>query len=323
MQSWIRWWVILVAVGLTLGCTRYTRERGLSFDQLDYPGETQTVDVDGLKIAYLDLGSGPRTIILIHGLGSNLTFWKENLDALSRNYRVLALDLPGFGRSSKANYGYSMAFFARAVDGFMDQLGIEDGVLMGHSLGGQVAMTHALRYPGKATELILIAPAGLEPFEPSEAAWLAEVVTAKAVMHKDAEAVYTSVAGNFYHMPREADFLVNDRLKIIEGPDFAQYCYANSRAVAAMVEGPVWDRLGEIAVPVLVVFGEADQLIPNPVIHGGSTRRLATRSVARFPDARLVMVPRAGHMVQFERAARVNEEVLEFLQGTGLGQRKR
>ena len=65
-------------------------------------------------------------------------------------HRVVAIDLPGYGKSAKANYDYSMAFYARIVEASSTQLGLKHVVLVGHSMGGQIAMTHALRYPGKA-----------------------------------------------------------------------------------------------------------------------------------------------------------------------------
>jgi hypothetical protein len=100
---------------------------------------------------------------------------------------------------------------------------------------------------------------------------------------------------------------------VIGGPDFDAYCTAVSRSVAGMLDAPVYDRLPEITVPVLVVFGKHDGLIPNPFLHGGSTVKMAQKAVTRFPDAELVVLEKAGHMAQFERAQEWNGAVLEFL----------
>jgi pimeloyl-ACP methyl ester carboxylesterase len=284
-----------------------------SFKKLTYPMPVSHLDVDGVEVAFSDSGVGSPTLLLIHGLGSYMPVWQRNLDALARQHRVVAIDLPGYGKSAKGNYEYSMAFFARTVDGVIDALGLHDVVLVGHSMGGQIALTHALRYPGKAKALVLAAPAGFERFGHGEAAWLADAVDKDYVARTPAEAVYTNVAVTFYDMPKEARFMVDDRLRVIGGPDFDAYAYAVSRSVAAMLREPVIDHLGDIRVPVLVLFGENDGLIPNPILHGGTTRAVAEGGTRLLPHGRLVMIPRAGHMVQVERPAEFDAAVLAFL----------
>ncbi|HLL55454.1 MAG TPA: alpha/beta hydrolase [Myxococcaceae bacterium] len=298
---------------LAAGCA--TPKMGMAFKDLEYPRPVSHVDVDGIEMAYTDVGQGPRALVLIHGLGSYSPVWTRNLDALAGAGRVIALDLPGYGKSQKANYRYSMEFFARAVDRLIERLGLTDVVLVGHSMGSQIAMTHALLFPGKAKALVLAAPAGFERFKPGEGRWLAEAVSKLAVKFTPPEAIYSNLAANFQDMPKEAGFMAEDRIRVIGGADFDAYAYANSRSVAAMINGPVADRLPQIAVPVLVVFGEGDRLIPNPILHGGSTRQVAESGVSRLPKGKLVMIPGAGHMLQFEKPEAFNQAVLEFLRG--------
>jgi pimeloyl-ACP methyl ester carboxylesterase len=304
--------LLCICTALLCGCT--TPAPPASFKKLAYPMPVSHVVVDGVQVAFSDVGVGEPALLLIHGLGSYMPVWQRNVDALAERHRVVAIDLPGYGKSSKANYAYSMAFYARVVDGVIGALGLKRVVLVGHSMGGQIAMTHALRYPGKAEALVLVAPAGFERFGPGEGQWLAEAVDKEYVARTPAEAVYANVAVNFWAMPKEARFMVDDRLKVIGGPDFDAYAYAVSRSVYAMVHEPVLERLGDIRVPALVVFGSDDGLIPNPVLHGGNTREVAEGGTRRLPRGRLVMIPRAGHMVQFERPVEFDAAVLDFLQ---------
>ena len=300
----------LVAVVVLAGCAT---PRGLPFRRLSYPMPVSYLRFDGLDVAYCDVGAGPRTLVLIHGLGSYMPVWSRNLAALSRHYRVVALDLPGYGKSSKANYDYSMAFFARVVDRMITLLQLPHPVLVGNSMGGQIAMTHALLFPGRAEALVLVDPAGFETFGKGEGRWLAEAVTKELIEATPPDAVWANLAANFHDLPKEARFMARDRLRVIGGPDFDAYAYANSRSVYAMIHEPVAARLGEIAVPTLVVFGADDRLIPNPILHGGTTRAVAEAGVARLPHARLVIIPRAGHMAQFERPDAFDAAVLDFL----------
>ena len=288
-----------------------------AFADLQYPepvSQTRTVRVGEISVAYAELGQGDTTLVLIHGLGSYLPVWTHNLEALAQRYRVVAIDLPGYGKSSKSNdYAYSMEFFARTVQGVVDELEIEHPVLVGHSMGGQIALTHALLYPGRARALVLTSPAGLETFEDGEAKWLADAVTEDFTCKATPEAIHARHTQNFHRMPKDAHFMVSDRVEVIGGPDFPQYCTAVSRSVRAMLDEPVADRLGTLQLPVLVLFGKYDQLIPNPFLHGGSTERLAKTTVKAIPGAELVMLPRAGHMAQFEQAEAWNGAVLGFL----------
>ncbi len=305
----------LLCACITTWCA-CTIPQPISFKKLPYPMPVSHLAVDGVQVAFTDVGVGEPALLLIHGLGSYMPVWQRNLDALAEHHRVVAIDLPGYGKSSKANYDYSMAFYARTVEGVIDALGLGRVVLVGHSMGGQIALTHALRYPGRAEALVLVSPAGFERFGAGEGAWLAEAVNKDYVARTPAEAVYANVANNFYSMPKEARFMVDDRLRVIGGPDFDAYTYAVARSVYAMVHEPVLDRLGQIKVPTLVVFGEDDGLIPNPILHGGTTRAVAEGGTRRLPRGRLVMIPRAGHMVQFERPVQFDAALLEFLKET-------
>jgi pimeloyl-ACP methyl ester carboxylesterase len=290
-------------------------ERGLAFRDLVYPLPTRSIAVGGAEIAYCDEGEGPLALVLVHGLGSYLPAWAHNVPALAARHRVVALDLPGYGKSSKKGHAYSMAFFADVVEGLVAALGLGRFVLVGHSMGGQIALTHALARPGRAEALVLSAPAGLEPFAPAEGRWLAAAVSEQVVAGTPPEAVYSNLALNFAGPRPEGRFMADDRVRVIGGPDFADYARAISCSVGAMVEGAVFARLGEVSVPTLVTFGEHDALIPNRALHpgAGSTRQVAEAGTRLLPKGRLVMIEGAGHMPHFERPAIWNAATLAFL----------
>ena len=255
-------------------------------------------------------------LLFIHGAGSSSVVWMDAVRRLQHGRRVLAPDLPGHGQSDRWHppADVSIAMYRDAVGTLCAQLALDLVILVGHSMGGQIALTHALRYPGRAERLVLVAPAGFERFGRGEGSWLAEAVDKEFVAKTPPEAVYANVAANFYSMPKEARFMVDDRLRVVGGPDFDAYAYAVARSVYAMVHEPVIDRLSQIRVPVLVVFGEDDGLIPNPILHGGKTRDVAEGGTRLLPRGRLVMIPRAGHMVQFERPAEFDAALLHFLE---------
>ncbi len=290
-----------------------------SFDDLPYPFPTQKVKLEsGEEIAYFDEGEG-KPLIFIHGLGSYAPAWKQNISELRKNYRCIAVDLPGYGKSSKGRYEASMTYYATVIRDFAERLGLEQPALVGHSMGGQIAMTAALSYPEMVSSLILVAPAGFETFHKGEKEWFREVLTPTSVKLTPVDQIKTNIAWNFHDMPEEAEFMITDRIAMRQAEEFDAYCYIIPESVKGMVNQPVFDHLPQIEQPTLVIFGHQDNLIPNRFLNGGQTESIGRQGVERMPNARLKMIDEAGHFVHFEQAALVNEEIRAFLKESRQG----
>ena len=286
----------------------------LEFDQMDYGYPVKHATVDGMDVAYIDQGAGDRVILLIHGLGTHAKGWRRNIPALAdAGHRVIAVDLPGYGMSGKDHYPYSMSFHAAVCAGLLDALDIGSAVWVGHSMGGQIALTAALERPDHVAGLVLLSTAGFEPFTEGEGDWMKGAVTPKFVHDATTRQIARNVHSNFHEMPAEAEFFITDRIRMRGAADFDQYCYAVWRNVAGMLDGPVLDRLGDIDKPTLIMFGEHDALIPNPYLHGGFTRDVAQRGHAAIAGSQLIMIPECGHMTMFEKADEVNAAVRDFV----------
>jgi len=282
---------------------------------IDYGMEVRYQQLDNdIRIAYSDSGSGAQTILFIHGLASYIPAWKKNIAGLD-DYRCIAIDLPGYGKSSKGNYPVSMAFFAGVIKEFCDKMNLKNVVLAGHSMGGQIAVSTALQYPDLVEKLILVAPAGFETFNKGQRQWFRDVMTVDGVRLTTVEQIRVNYAYNFYNMPADAAFMIDDRIAIRSASDFTDYCYHVTQGVKAMVDFPVFDYLKTLRLPVLVLFGENDNLIPNRFLNGGRTEKYASKGAEQIQNCRLIMIPHAGHFVQFEKAAEVNGEIRRFLQG--------
>lgn len=285
-----------------------------SMQDLQYPFEVKRQMLShGGEVAYVDEGSGEQTIILVHGLGSYLHAWKNNIPALAQNYRVIALDLPGYGKSDKGPWEGSLEFFAKTVIELADSLGIDHFAMGGHSMGGQITIVTALEFPNRVDKLILAAPAGFETFNDGEKEWFRSVATRSLTLLAPPKAIQENVAINFYDMPEDADFMITDRIAMRSADDFNGYAYIIEQSIKAMVDRPVFDYLDQVKQPTVIFFGEADQLIPNRFLTGGETRVIAEQGHAKMPNSTLHMVPHAGHFVHFEQSEVFNAKVLEFL----------
>lgn len=286
-----------------------------TMDELPYPFETKKVSLpSGIEIAYFDEGQGEKTLLMVHGLGSYAPAWKKNISALSQSYRCIALDLPGYGKSSKGKYEGGMRFFADVLKGFVDGLELKNVVLMGHSMGGQISITASLAYPETFQELVLISPAGFETFHPGQRKWFGEVITARGVYLTPVDQIKANIGWNFYNMPRDAEFMVRDRIAMRNCPGFEGYCYIIPECVRGMVDDPVFEFLPQVKAKTLVIFGKNDNLIPNRFLNPGTTRSVAEKGTAQLPNAQLEMIGTAGHFVHFEQAETVNARIIDFLQ---------
>ncbi|MTI22858.1 alpha/beta hydrolase [Fulvivirga sp. RKSG066] len=269
---------------------------------------------DSIKLAYIDEGAGDKTLVFIHGLATYLPSWYKNIPALSKKYRCIAIDLPGYGRSSKGKYPGTMSFYASIVNELIEKLALENIVLVGHSMGAQVSLTTALKYPEKIESLIVASPAGFERFNENESVWLKSVFKAPIIASATPEQIRANYGLNFYQMPADIDFMIEDRINMAQAEDFMDYCNAVAKGVIGMLDEPVFDDLSEIDQPVLVVYGANDALIPNQLLHKNiTTKQVAEASTEKLPNASLHIIPECGHFVPFEKADIFNNLIVEFL----------
>jgi pimeloyl-ACP methyl ester carboxylesterase len=278
----------------------------------DYPVKYVELNPD-IKLAYIDEGKGSETIVMIHGLGSYLPAWKKNISELSKNYRVIAIDLPGYGKSSKVPHSGLMTFYAGVIAELIQKLELGPVNLAGHSMGGQIAMVLALEKPTLVKRLILVDPAGFEAFHAGQKNWFKDVMTPNLVRLTTVDAIETNLASNFYRMPDDALFMIEDRIAMRDAVDFEAYCLAVARSVHGMVEEAVLGKLSEIKIPTLIFFGENDMLIPNRYLNPGFTRKIAETGARLIKGSKLIMVPHCGHFMMFEKPEVFNTETRNFI----------
>lgn len=280
--------------------------------EIVYPANTRQVTLpSGIRIAYTDDGpadSSVPTLLMIHGLGSNLKCWQKNTDTLRQHARCIAFDLPGYGRSTApADAPYTMTFFANTVRELIKALHLTNVALVGHSMGGQIAITALLQDSTCAQRLVLLDPAGFETFTEQERAWFKLVYTPAVLKATTPEQIKKNFELNFYQFPGDALFMIEDRMIMRETPEYDNYCNMIPQCVQGMLQEPVFDRLKTIKVPTLVLFGAADALIPNKYLHPAlTTKEVAENGTRQIPRAQLHFIPNTGHFVQWEAANEVN-----------------
>ena len=240
------------------------------------------------RLRYTTQGEGAETVLLIHGFGGDLDNWLFNIDALAAESTVVALDLPGHGPSPAPIPDPSVPGLANAVLDFMDAAEVEPAHLVGHSLGGAVALAIARAAPGRVRSVTLVCPAGLGPDINRE--YIDGFVSSTS--RRQLKPVLENLFADSGLVNRS---LVDGvlRYKRLDGVTESLQGLAD----AAFPGGAQsWVEPGMIAglgVPVLVVWGAEDRIVPAAHAQAAA-------------GATVEIVEGAGHMVQMEAAPRVN-----------------
>jgi pyruvate dehydrogenase E2 component (dihydrolipoamide acetyltransferase) len=261
--------------------------------------EPQTIEAGGRRMRFLALGEGDGTpLVFIHGFGGDLNNWQFNQEALAAGRPTYALDLPGHGGSSKelAADGADVGALAGAVLDFMDAEAIGKAHLVGHSLGGAVALDLALNHPDRVRSVTAICSAGLGP--EIDMVYIDGFMAAKR--RKQLQPVLEMLVADPAMVSRE---MIEDVLKFkrLDGVETALNRIIEGTFPGGRQALQLTGRLGELSVPVQIVWGRKDRIIP-------------VRHTEGLPNSvRVHVFDDAGHMVHMEKAAEVNDLIRTFL----------
>lgn len=258
-------------------------------DEEDAGSGFDTVDAAGYRLRYSKMGDADETVILIHGFGGDAERWLFTQQPLAVKASVYALDLPGHGASTKVIADGSVAALAGVVIGFMDALAITRARLIGHSLGGAIAIQAAIDHSDRVESLALIAPAGLGA--EINAAYINGFITAES--RKQMKPLLQQLVADPSLINRA---LINDMLqfKRIDGVTQALSVIAAGFQDGAVQTVNLRDGLAGLSMPVTVIWGSEDKIIP-PSHAEGLPEKIEVEILNGF-----------GHLVQLEAASEVN-----------------
>jgi pimeloyl-ACP methyl ester carboxylesterase len=260
------------------------------------------VRLPGRRISTLTMGAGP-DVLLIHGLGGAKSSFFDTAAALSRRYRVHALDLPGFGASSKPTTApYTARYFAETVRATMDALGIGRAHVAGNSMGGRVAIELGLRHPERVSGLVLLCPAVAfvkRTYHPLVRLMRPELglLPHRLARAKVEEHFWSLFANPDEIDPSMADVVVDEFQRIYASAGGRIAFLTSARNIyldAPFGRNGFYGRLSQLEAPALFVWGSHDTVIPPAF----------ARHVARWlPSAEQIVLDGCGHVPQVERAA--------------------
>jgi pimeloyl-ACP methyl ester carboxylesterase len=285
----------------SVAALRWLRRRKEDIDWRSARPPGRIIDVGGVPVHIIERGSGPDSAVLIHGFLGHTYSFRYLIPELAKNRRVVAVDLKGFGYSGRPGKGdYSLSEQARLVVHLMDKLGIDRGAVVGHSLGGEVAMRMAANWPERVEKLVLVASVSGDripslPVTPliKPLLWLIGRLFGRRIFRRQ------------FYDPRKATKEVLDAYRRplrIKGTGHAVYQTLRDMRREKAVNS------SRIAAPVLILWASHERILPRWVL---------SRLRKRFPRAEVITIERAGHLLLEEQPDAANAAIRTFLAGTG------
>jgi pimeloyl-ACP methyl ester carboxylesterase len=295
--------------------------------QVTYPAPLQFISLQNerktVKMAFMDIASSSssgKAVVLLHGKNFNGYYWKNVIPFFSgQGYRIIIPDQLGWGRSDKPDLHYSFHQLAANTKALLDSLGIKKAIVVGHSMGGMLAVRFSILFPDYTEKLILENPIGLEdyktfvPWQPLEKLYAQE--------RKATYESYKKYQQGYYpEWKPEYEQYVQAQAESLKDPQFDKIAWVNALTYQMIYEQPVVYELNRITVPTLLIIGQADrtvvgkdQLNDEQKKQFGQYPDLGKKAKAQIPNSLLVELPGIGHIPHIQDTKAFTDAVKSFL----------
>ncbi|MBY0409497.1 MAG: alpha/beta hydrolase [Burkholderiaceae bacterium] len=292
-----------------------------------YPVQYLQFELEGrpVRMAYMDVQPQAKpngmTVALFHGKNFGADYWENTLRALSaQGYRVIALDQIGFGKSSKPEIRYTFTMLADNTVRVLDHLKVGRVAIVANSMGGMLGVHFARRYPDRVAALVLENPLGLEDYVPA----IPPQQTANLLKLEMAQTTtsYRAFIKSYFKDNYRPEFerFVEQFSRVQRSPEYPRYAHVSALTYQMIYEGPTYNELPKLTVPVLLTIGQLDRTVfgrrfapAEAVKNLGYFPQLGKDAQKRIPGAKLVEFDNVGHVPHLEAPERFHAAVLEFL----------
>lgn len=243
------------------------------------------------RLVFYDRGEGP-ALVLVHGMFGDYLDWETVLEPLSRNHRVIAVDLPGHGASDKPDFTITIQAFASALRELLNHLEIPCASLVGGSFGGEVVAAFASEHQDRTSALVLVCSAGMKVYPPEQIALLTAKFSEEN-LRSLTPAIQEILLSSVFHTecPERKRYLNRQNGKL-NRRDFADYAKTLAQCGVLAYNTDTVSMLRRLRIPTLLLWGERDVFFPV---------EQARAALPLLPQARLSVVESAGHAPQLER----------------------
>jgi pimeloyl-ACP methyl ester carboxylesterase len=306
----------------------YHRPLGIAMEEWPYPFTVNLMQMEiqgqRMRMAYMDVAptanANGRTVVLFHGKNFFGGYWENTIRALtSAGYRVVVPDQIGFGKSSKPDIHYGFDLLAANTATMLDQLKIKDVAVVGHSMGGMLAVRFARNYAARTTHLILENPIGLEDYRMKVPPRALEEAY-RDELSKSPEQIRGYLKTYFPTWKPEYEKFVEVPARISLSGEFPRYARASALTYLMIYQQPVRHEFPLIKPPTLLVIGQEDrttlgrgQVPPDVLKTLGNYPALGKAAAKEIPNAKLIELPGVGHIPHLESPEAFHKSLVEFL----------
>jgi len=279
-----------------------------------------------LQMSYMDLNPARpngQTVVLLHGKNFGSNYWEQIAEALAeKGFRVIMPDQVGFGKSSKPQvYQFSLHALSENTQGLLKSLGLKKYAVVGHSMGGMLAIRFALMYPKQTEKLVLLNPLGLEDWRLSVPYQTVDELYHQE-LHSSPESLRTYMRANYFggEWRPEYDRLTEISVGWMKSPDYNQIAWVSALTTDMIFTQPVIYEIAKISVPTLLVIGQRDRTALGKAWISEDTAKklgdyptLGRKAQRQIPGALLIEIASAGHIPQIENFVKVRDALFVFL----------
>jgi pimeloyl-ACP methyl ester carboxylesterase len=306
---------------------------GSRLEGFEYPYQVKRFAFESqgqpLSMAYLDVApreANGHAVVLLHGKNFCAATWQASIAALVQaGYRVIAPDQIGFCKSSKPKaYQFSLGQLAANTRALLQKLGIERASIVGHSMGGMLAVRYALQYPQAVAQLVMVNPIGLEDWKAEGVPWRSVDEWYARELKTDAASIRKYQLSTYYggQWKPEYDRWVEMLAGMYTGPGKQRVAWNQALASDMIFNQPVLYELPRIGVPTTLIIGQRDRTAigkdlapPELAKRLGDYPKLGRRAAGAIPNAKLIELDDLGHSPQVEAPDRFNDALLQVLGG--------
>lgn len=242
------------------------------------------------RVFYFDHGSGS-ALLLIHGMFGDYLDWEPVLAPLSKCHRVIALDLPGFGRSDKPARTYSEAFLVETLDHFLEFLRLRVVTVIGNSFGGLVSILYALHHPERVERLVLVDSGGFEEYSETQKIFKQERFSTARLAALAPDDIGTMFAPVFAKESENRQRYLRRQGSKLQMENYPAYAAAVASSIELAISRCTLEQLNQIGCPTLLLWGGEDKVLPVSQ---------AEKALERLSQGKLVVLPGCGHAPQLD-----------------------
>ncbi len=266
--------------------------------------------IDNQSISYLTAGEGP-VILLIHGWPTSAYLWRNIIPSLTESHQVIAIDLPGFGKSDKhLDHSYSFRYYTSILSGLLDNLGIDKITLGVHDLGGPIGLLWAVQNKDRIERLLLFNTLVYPEFSFAVKLFaLSTIIPGIKQFLTSPTGIKRAMLFGVFQKEKLTSEIIQHYQEPFQDKNARKVLLKSVQRLSKKAFKEIEEKLPLFSVPILTVYGEKDRILPD-------VKKTMERVQKELPQTEIISLPNCGHFLQEEASEEICKYLVEFLKRT-------